>query len=81
MYLILAMKCQTAIVFVPRMNVVMNTANVKGKEQLKKARMANRMIEYFNDDCMVGMARYPDKYFDLAIGRGVMQHDKRRIRG
>ena len=24
------------------------------------------MIEYFNEDCMVGMARYPDKYFDLA---------------
>jgi site-specific DNA-methyltransferase (adenine-specific) len=26
-----------------------------------------RMIEYTNEDCMVGMARYPDKYFDLAI--------------
>ena len=25
------------------------------------------MIEYFNEDCMVGMARYPDKYFDLII--------------
>ena len=25
------------------------------------------MIEYFNEDCMVGMERYPDKYFDLAI--------------
>ena len=25
------------------------------------------MIEYSNEDCMVGMARYPDKYFDLAI--------------
>ncbi len=24
-------------------------------------------IEYFNEDCMVGMARYPDKHFDLAI--------------
>lgn len=24
-------------------------------------------IEYFNEDCMTGMARYPDKYFDLAI--------------
>jgi len=23
--------------------------------------------EVFNDDCMIGMARYPDKYFDLAI--------------
>ena len=22
------------------------------------------MIEYFNEDCMVGMARYPDKYFE-----------------
>ena len=21
----------------------------------------------FNEDCMVGMARYPDKYFDLAV--------------
>jgi site-specific DNA-methyltransferase (adenine-specific) len=25
------------------------------------------MSEVFNEDCMVGMARYPDKYFDLAI--------------
>ncbi len=25
------------------------------------------MIEYFNEDCMVGMARYPDKHFDLII--------------
>ena len=25
------------------------------------------MIEYYNEDCMVGMARYPDKCFDLAI--------------
>ena len=25
------------------------------------------MIEYTNEDCMVGMARYPDKHFDLAI--------------
>lgn len=25
------------------------------------------MIEYFNEDCMIGMARHPDKYFDLAI--------------
>ena len=25
------------------------------------------MIEYTNEDCMVGMARYPDKYFDLCI--------------
>ena len=24
------------------------------------------MIEYLNEDCMVGMARYPDKYFVLA---------------
>ena len=23
--------------------------------------------EVFNEDCMVGMARYPDKYFDLAV--------------
>jgi len=25
------------------------------------------MIELFNEDCMVTMARYPDKHFDLAI--------------
>jgi site-specific DNA-methyltransferase (adenine-specific) len=25
------------------------------------------LIEYYNEDSMVGMARYPDKYFDLAI--------------
>lgn len=25
------------------------------------------MIEYYNEDCMIGMARYPDKYFELAI--------------
>jgi site-specific DNA-methyltransferase (adenine-specific) len=25
------------------------------------------VIEYFNEDCMIGMARYPDKHFDLAI--------------
>ena len=24
-------------------------------------------IEYHNEDCMAGMARYPDKHFDLAI--------------
>lgn len=22
--------------------------------------------EVFNEDCMIGMRRYPDKYFDLA---------------
>jgi len=25
------------------------------------------LIEYTNEDCMTGMARYPDKHFDLAI--------------
>lgn len=25
------------------------------------------MTECFNEDCMIGMVRYPDKYFDLAI--------------
>ena len=25
------------------------------------------MIEYYNEDCLAGMARYPDKHFDLAI--------------
>lgn len=25
------------------------------------------MISFTNEDCMIGMARYPDKYFDLAI--------------
>lgn len=24
-------------------------------------------IEFFNEDCVLGMKRYPDKYFDLAI--------------
>lgn len=23
--------------------------------------------EVFNEDCMIGMARYPDKWFDLAV--------------
>ena len=23
--------------------------------------------EVYNEDCMIGMARYPDKYFDLAV--------------
>lgn len=23
--------------------------------------------ETFNEDCMIGMSRYPDKYFDLAV--------------
>lgn len=26
-----------------------------------------RTSEVFNEDCMIGMARYPDKYFDLAV--------------
>ena len=25
------------------------------------------LIEYFNEDCMVGMKRYKDKHFHLAI--------------
>lgn len=25
------------------------------------------LSEVFNEDCMIGMARYPDKYFDLAV--------------
>ena len=25
------------------------------------------MKDYFNEDCMQGMKRYPDKFFDLAI--------------
>ena len=25
------------------------------------------LIKYYNEDCMIGMARYPDKHFDLAI--------------
>ena len=41
------------------------------------------MIEYFNEDCMVGMARYPDKQFDLAIvdppyGIGINMNQGRR---
>jgi len=27
----------------------------------------NLISEVFNEDCMIGMARYPDKYFDLAV--------------
>ena len=23
--------------------------------------------EVYNEDCMIGMKRYPDKYFDLAV--------------
>lgn len=26
-----------------------------------------RISEVYNEDCMIGMARYPDKYFDLAV--------------
>ena len=33
--------------------------------------MSTTMIEVksevFNEDCMIGMARYPDNYFELAI--------------
>lgn len=41
--------------------------------------------EVFNEDCMVGMARYPDNYFDLAVvdppyGIGV-NHNMGRRRG
>lgn len=25
------------------------------------------MKEYYNEDCMAGMTRYPDNFFDLAI--------------
>lgn len=25
------------------------------------------MKEFYNEDCMQGMGRYPDKFFDLAI--------------
>ena len=42
------------------------------------------MIEYYNEDCMVGMARYPDKYFDLAIvdpPYGQFNDDKRGHQG
>lgn len=41
--------------------------------------------EVFNEDCMIGMRRYPDKYFDLAIvdppygGGGVRLLWKRKI--
>ena len=27
----------------------------------------SRKSEVFNEDCMIGMRRYPDKYFDLAV--------------
>ena len=44
------------------------------------------MIEYFNEDCMAGMARYPDKHFDLAIvdppfGIGNFVQTTGRVRG
>ena len=26
-----------------------------------------RRSTVYNEDCMIGMARYPDKYFDIAI--------------
>ena len=29
--------------------------------------MTTPISEVYNEDCMIGMARYPDKYFDLAI--------------
>ena len=29
--------------------------------------VSERISEVFNEDCMIGMARYPDKYFDLAV--------------
>lgn len=43
------------------------------------------MIEYYNEDCMIGMKRYPDKYFELAIvdppyGIGECGGDKKRGR-
>ena len=27
----------------------------------------SRKSEVFNEDCMIGLRRYPDKYFDLAV--------------
>lgn len=42
------------------------------------------MITYTNEDCMVGMARYPDKYFDLAIvdpPYGIGEDWKKRNKG
>ena len=41
-------------------------------------------IEYFNEDCMAGMARYTDKHFDLAIvdpPYGQFNDDKRGHQG
>jgi site-specific DNA-methyltransferase (adenine-specific) len=29
--------------------------------------ITERISEVHNEDCMIGMARYPDKYFDLAV--------------
>ena len=29
--------------------------------------VTERISEVHNEDCMIGMARYPDKYFDLAV--------------
>lgn len=40
--------------------------------------------EVYNEDCMLGMARYPDKYFDLAIvdppyGLGISSNPVRQL--
>lgn len=61
----------------------------KGPQQVKKkAEKEGETVsksEVFNEDCMVGMSRYPDKYFDLAVvdppygGGGVRLLWKRKI--
>jgi site-specific DNA-methyltransferase (adenine-specific) len=45
----------------------------------------NKFIsEVTNEDCMEGMARYPDKYFDLAIvdpPYGIGENGQRNVTG
>lgn len=46
--------------------------------------MKTPVSEVYNEDCMIGMSRYPDKYFDLAIvdppyGIGIVSPGKRSL--
>jgi site-specific DNA-methyltransferase (adenine-specific) len=50
----------------------------------KKIRSDMSVSEVFNEDCMVGMIRYPDKFFDLAIvdppyGIGISKNPVRQM--
>lgn len=54
----------------------MNNTNLFGDEiqpikrndiQRPLEQLVSPLTQTFNEDCMVVMARYPDKYFDLAV--------------